>query len=165
MAQQEWRRGRYVISTDRARIDIEAVHDFLATSSYWAQGRALETVRRSVENSFPFGLYLDERLIGFARVVTDYATFAWLADVYVLEEFRGEGLGKFLVETVIDHPDFRTLRRFILATRDAHELYRRHGFTDLEKPQLYMHRVNRNAQGQPFDAPPAPDDGREGDAA
>ncbi len=138
MSQNEWRRGRYVISTDRARLDIEAVHAFLATSSYWAQGRALETVRRSIENSLPFGLYLDERLIGFARVVTDYATFAWLADVFVLEGFRGEGLGKFLVETVMGHPDFHTLRRWLLATRDAHGLYARHGFAPLDEPARWM---------------------------
>jgi GNAT superfamily N-acetyltransferase len=155
MTRNEWRRGPYVISTDRARLDIEAVHRFLDTSSYWAQGRSLETVRRAVEHSLPFGLYLEERLIGFARVVTDYATFAWLADVYVLEEFRGEGLGKFLVETVVNYPDFQTLRRWLLATRDAHELYRRHGFTGLEDPRLYMHRVNHNPQGRPFDPAPA----------
>ena len=149
-SQHEWRRGRYVISTDRARLDIKAVHEFLSTSSYWAQGRSFETVARAVENSLPFGLYDGGRLIGFARVVTDHATFAWLADVYVLEEFRGEGLGKFLVETVLDHPDFRTLRRWLLGTRDAHGLYRHFGFTDIEEPQFYMHRVNTNAQGQPF---------------
>jgi GNAT superfamily N-acetyltransferase len=148
-SQHEWRRGRYVISTDRARLDIKAVHAFLSTSSYWAQGRSFETVARAVENSLPFGLYDGERLIGFARVVTDRATFAWLADVYVLEEFRGEGLGKFLVETVLDYPDFRTLRRWLLGTRDAHGLYRHFGFTDIEEPQFYMHRVNTDAQGQP----------------
>ncbi len=148
----EWHRGQYTISTDRARLDIGAVHAFLSTSSYWAQGRSFETVRRAVENSLPFGLYDGERLIGFARVVTDRATFAWLADVYVLEEFRGEGLGKFLVETVLDHPDFRTLRRWLLGTRDAHGLYRHFGFTDIEEPQFYMHRVNTNEQGRPFDA-------------
>ena len=151
-SQHEWRRGRYLVSTDRARLDIKAVHDFLSTSSYWAQGRSFETVRRAVENSLPFGLYDGERLIGFARVVTDHATFAWLADVYVLEEFRGEGLGKFLVETVLDYPDFRALRRWLLGTRDAHGLYRHFGFTDIEEPQFYMHRVNTNAQGRPFTA-------------
>ncbi|HEX6625627.1 MAG TPA: GNAT family N-acetyltransferase [Pyrinomonadaceae bacterium] len=145
----EWHRGRYTISTDRARLDIKAVHAFLSTSSYWAQGRSFETVARAVENSLPFGLYDGERLLGFARVVTDHATFAWLADVYVLEEFRGEGLGKFLVETVLDHPDFRTLRRWLLGTRDAHGLYRRFGFTQIEEPQFYMHRVNTNERGQP----------------
>ena len=148
----EWHRGQYTISTDRARLDIKAVHDFLSTSSYWARGRSLETVARAVENSLPFGLYEGERLIGFARVVTDHATFAWLADVYVLEEFRGEGLGKFLVETVLGYPDFRNLRRWLLGTRDAHGLYRQFGFTEIEEPQFYMHRVNDNPQGRPFTA-------------
>ena len=149
-SQHEWRRGRYLVSTDRARLDIKAVHAFLSTSSYWAQGRSFETVARAVENSLPFGLYDGERLIGFARVVTDHATFAWLADVYVLEEFRGEGLGKFLVETVLNYPDFRALRRWLLGTRDAHGLYRQFGFTEIEEPQFYMHRVNDNPQGRPF---------------
>ena len=148
----EWHRGQYTISTDRARLDIKAVHEFLSTSSYWAQGRSFETVARAVENSLPFGLYDGGRLIGFARVVTDRATFAWLADVYVLEEFRGEGLGKFLVGTVLDYPDFRALRRWLLGTRDAHGLYRHFGFTDIEEPQFYLHRVNTSAQGPPFDA-------------
>lgn len=154
MAQHEWRRGPYVISTDRARLDVKAVHEFLSTASYWAQGRDFETVRRSVENSLPFGVYLEERLVGFARVVTDYATFAWLADVFVLDEFRGAGLGKFLVETILNHPDFRSLRRWFLGTNDAHELYRRFGFKDIEDPQFYMHRINPHPQGQPFDLPP-----------
>ena len=158
-SQHEWRRGRYHISTDRARLDVNAVHEFLSTSSYWAQGRSFETVARAVENSLPFGLYDGERLIGFARVVTDRATFAWLADVYVLEEFRGEGLGKFLVETVLDHPDFRALRRWLLGTRDAHGLYRHYGFTDIEEPQFYMHRVNTNAQGRPSATTTAATDG------
>ena len=156
---QEWRRGPYVISTDRARLDIEAVHDYLAASSYWAQGRTLETVRRSIDNSLPFGLYLDERLIGFARVVTDYATFAWLADVYVLEEFRGEGLGKWLVGVVLAHPELRRLRRWMLATHDAHELYRRFGFAEPE-PGVLMEIRNRGPEGEPLAIPFRDDAGR-----
>ena len=145
MTQNEWRRGDYTISTDRARLDVEAVHEFLSTKSYWARGRDFETVRRAVENSLPFGVYLEGRQIGFARVVTDYATFAWLAHVYVLDEFRGEGLGKWLVEVVLSHPELQNLRRWILGTRDAHELYRRFGFTKIEQPQFYMHKLEAKA--------------------
>ena len=148
MTQNEWRRGDYTISTDPARLNVEAVHEFLSTQSYWARGRDFETVRRAVENSLPFGVYREGRQVGFARVVTDYATFAWLADVYVLDEFRGEGLGKWLVEVILSHPELQHLRRWILGTRDAHELYRRFGFTEIEQPQFYMHRLEA--------APPVP---------
>lgn len=100
----EYRRGEFSISNDRARLDIGVIHGFLSTSTYWATGRPLEVVRRSIENSFSFGLFYNERQIGFARVVTDYATFAWLADVFVIDEFRGQGLGKWLMEVIINHP-------------------------------------------------------------
>lgn len=150
MTQNEWRRGAYEISVERARLDMPAIHEFLSAKSYWAQGRSFETVRRSIEHSLPFGLYKGARQIGFARVVTDYATFAWLADVYVLDEFRGEGLGKWLVETVLDYPDFQALRRWILGTRDAHDLYRQFGFNEIEEPQFYLHKINPNPPEQFF---------------
>jgi GNAT superfamily N-acetyltransferase len=158
MAQNEWQRGPYTISTDRARLDVAAIHEFLSTRSYWAQGRTFEMVRRAVENSLPFGVYKDGRQIGFARVVTDYATFAWLADVYVLDEFRGEGLGKWLVEVILSHPELQHLRRWILGTRDAHELYRRFGFREVEQPQFYMHKLDTGAT-----APPPPKEATGGD--
>ncbi len=158
MSQNEWQRGPYTISTDRARLDVAAIHEFLSTRSYWAQGRDFETVRRAVENSLPFGVYKDGRQIGFARVVTDCATFAWLADVYVLDEFRGEGLGKWLVEVILSHPDLQHLRRWILGTRDAHELYRRFGFREVEQPQFYMHKLATGAT-----APPPPKEATGGD--
>lgn len=149
MEHNAWQRGEYTISTDRARLDVAAIHEYLSTESYWAQGRDFETVRRAVENSLPFGLYKGARQIGFARVVTDYATFAWLADVYVLDEFRGEGLGKWLVEVVLSHPDLQRLRRWILGTRDAHELYRRFGFVEVERPEFYMHKIGDGAAARP----------------
>jgi GNAT superfamily N-acetyltransferase len=151
MGQNEWRRGDYTISTDRARLDVAAIHEFLSTKSYWAQGRDFETVRRAVENSLPFGVYHGGRQVGFARVVTDYATFAWLADVFVLDEFRGEGLGKWLVEVILSHPELQNFRRWILGTRDAHELYRRFGFREVEQPQFYMHKL---AAGAAIQTPP-----------
>src|SRR5579871_1388736 len=120
----EWVKNSYRISTERQMLDIELIHEYLAHESYWGQGRSLETVSSSIENSLPFGVYEVDRQIGFARVVTDYATFAWLADVFILPEWRGRGLSKWLVSVILSHPQLQGLQRWILATRDAHELYR-----------------------------------------
>jgi GNAT superfamily N-acetyltransferase len=136
---REWRRDGYVISTDASRLDLGTVHGFLRTS-YWAAGVPFEIVERSVENSMVFGVYHGAEQVGFARVVTDQATFAYLADVFVLETRRGQGLGKWLMEAILSHPDLQGLRRWMLATRDAHALYRSHGFDDLGSPQIFMER-------------------------
>jgi GNAT superfamily N-acetyltransferase len=139
----EQRRDHFLISTDKARLDIALIHKFLSASAYWALGRRLETVRKSIEHSLCFGLYEHDRQVGFARVVTDYATFAWLCDVFILESYRGHGLSKWLVQCVIGHPDLQGLRRFMLATRDAHELYRTYGgFQNLQAPERWMERFN-----------------------
>ncbi|HVG28475.1 MAG TPA: GNAT family N-acetyltransferase [Pyrinomonadaceae bacterium] len=139
----EWTRGDYAISCDPARLDLDLVYDFLSGESYWAQGRSRERVERSVANSLPFGLYRDGAQVGFARVVTDYATFAWLADVFVLDSERGRGLGLWLVETITSHPELQGVRRWLLATRDAQELYRRFGFRDLSGSSLgWMERFD-----------------------
>src|SRR5882672_11448165 len=135
---QTWQRGDCAISTDRSRLDCALIHDFLANQSYWATSRSCEQLQRAIENSLCFGLYQTDRQIGFARVVTDYATFAWLADVFVLSEYRGQGLAKWLLEVIIAHPELQGFRRWLLATRDAHELYRRFGFTELEEPARWM---------------------------
>ena len=140
MAQTEWRRGEYTISTDAARLDLAAIRRFISEESYWGKGRPLEVVRRSVENSLPFGVYRGAELIGFARVVTDYATFAWLADVFILEAHRGRGLATWLMEVILSHPELQGFRRWVLATKDAHELYRRFGFQDLHRPERWMER-------------------------
>jgi GNAT superfamily N-acetyltransferase len=133
----------YAISDNPARLDLDLVYDFLSGESYWARGRSRERVERSVENSLAFGVYRDGAQVGFARVVTDYATFAWLADVFVLDAERGRGLGVWLVETILSHPDLREVRRWLLATRDAQELYRRFGFTELSgSPLGWMERVD-----------------------
>jgi GNAT superfamily N-acetyltransferase len=136
---QERRRGEYVVSTDRSRLDLDVVHGYLKRS-YWAEGVPLDVVRRSVENSLVFGMYRGAEQVGFARVVTDHATFAYLADVFVLEEHRGKDLGKWLVETVLSHPELHGLRRWMLATRDAHELYRKYAFTELGNPEIFMEK-------------------------
>ncbi len=137
--QTEWWRGEYTISTDAARIDFAAVHNFLC-SSYWAQNIPAEVARRSIENSLCFGLYEAKRQIGFARVVTDHATFAYLCDVFVVEECRGRSLSKWLLETILAHPELQNLRRWLLATADAHELYRKFGFVALKTPSNFMER-------------------------
>ncbi|HEY0077083.1 MAG TPA: GNAT family N-acetyltransferase [Pyrinomonadaceae bacterium] len=144
---QQWRRGDYEISTDPKRLDLAFIHQFLSTKSYWAQGRPLELVRRSIEYSLPFGLYRGARQVGFARVVTDYTTFAWLADVFVDEGERGQGLGVWLVEVALSHPQLQGLRRWTLATRDAHEIYRRFGFAEIE-PGFFMEKLDRQTTTQ-----------------
>jgi GNAT superfamily N-acetyltransferase len=140
---REWQRGEFTISTDPDRLDVIGIHEFLSNSSYWAQGRRLETIQRSIDNSLNFGLYDGKRQIGFARVVTDYATFAWLADVFILPDYRGRGLSKWLMEVVVSHPELQGLRRWLLATRDAHELYRRFGFTECRAGR-WMEKVDSN---------------------
>ena len=130
-------RDGYRITTDPEAVDLDAVHAFLARS-YWGQGMPRETLERAIAGSIPFSLLHGEEQVGFARVVTDRATFAYLADVYVLEAHRGRGLGRFLVETVLAHPDLQGLRRFVLVTRDAHALYAGYGFTPLRRPEGYM---------------------------
>ncbi len=125
----------------RARLDIELIHAYLSQRAYWALGRPCEVVQRSIENSLCFGVYVQDQQVGFARVVTDYATFARLCDVFILEAHRGRGLGKRLVEAVVAHPALRGLGRLLLATRDAHALYRRHGgFEALQAPERWMER-------------------------
>ena len=135
----EWKRGEYTISSDPKRLDLELVHGFL-TTSYWAQGISEELVRRSVEHSLCFGVYHEQTQVGFARVITDRATFAYLADVFIVDQHRGRGLGKWLVETIVTHPELSGLRRWILVTCDAHDLYRKCGFMTLRNPERFMER-------------------------
>jgi GNAT superfamily N-acetyltransferase len=130
--------GDVVISDDKTRLDLDVIHAFLSQRSYWAQGVPIEIVERSIRNSLCFGMFKAGRQIGFARVVTDLATFAWLADVFIIEAVRGCGLGKKLVAAVLRHPDLQGLRRFMLGTRDAHTLYKQYGFTPLEFPERFM---------------------------
>jgi GNAT superfamily N-acetyltransferase len=137
----EWRQGDFVISTDRRRLQLDFIHDFLTTDSYWAQDRSREVVKRSIENSLNFGVFKAEEQVGFARVVTDYATFAWLADVFIVEQHRGQGLGVWLIEVITSHPALQGFRRWILATRDAHELYRRFGFKEITELKRWMERT------------------------
>ena len=139
----DWKKNNYTISTDKSRIDVEVVHDFL-THSYWAEGITRDVIVRSVENSLCFGLYNDDRLVGFARVISDLATFAYLADVFVVPAERGKGLSTWMLEVIFALPDLQGLRRFMLATRDAHALYARFGFTPVDRPDRWMQKHNAN---------------------
>ncbi|TAH39864.1 MAG: N-acetyltransferase [Gammaproteobacteria bacterium] len=133
----------YEITTDPARFDVQAIHAFLS-SSYWSPGVPRAVVERAIENSLCFGVLLGNAQVGFGRVITDRATLAYLADVYVLEEHRGKGLSKRLLDAVVSHPELQGLRRMLLATRDAHTLYAKYGFTPLAAPERMMevHRPN-----------------------
>src|SRR6266487_966838 len=141
----EWRQGEYLITTDPGRLDLAAVHAFLS-SSYWASGIPLEVVRRSIQHALNFSLWhAPERgasagQVGFARVITDFATFGYLGDVFVLERHRGRGLSKWLIRVILEHPELQGFRRWVLLTRDAHGLYARAGFTPLAHPERYMER-------------------------
>ena len=140
----EYRLGDFLISTDRARLDLAVIYDFL-TNSYWAKGIPQEVVARSIEHSLCFGIYDGNGFqVGFGRVVSDYATVAYLGDVFVIESHRGRGLSKWLMECIMQHPALQNLRRWILLTRDAHGLYSQFGFTPMETPERYMelHRTN-----------------------
>ena len=143
-----WSKGDYEISTDPARIDISMVHEFL-TNSYWATGIPLETVRRSIENSISFGVYHGQKQVGFARIISDQATFAYLADVFISPAYRGRGLSQWLMECIVSHPDLQGLRRWMLATKDAHGLYAKFGFTVIRSPETWMeiHRPDIYARG------------------
>lgn len=136
----KWASGEFTIDTDNARLDVDAVQAFLENDSYWAQTRTRDQTETAIANSICFGLYCGERQIGFARVVSDRATFAYIGDVYVLDEFRGQGLSKWLMETIIAHPELQGLRRWVLATRDAHGLYEKYGFHELVHPERWMER-------------------------
>jgi GNAT superfamily N-acetyltransferase len=134
-------RGEFTITTDPTAADVDAVHAFLSRS-YWAEGIPRETVARAIANSIPFSVLRGREQVGLARVITDRATFAYLSDVYILEAYRGRGLSRWLMETIMGHPDLQGLRRFSLTTRDADGLYRRYGFTDITTPPTHL-EINR----------------------
>ena len=134
---RELHKELFTISTDRSRLDLESIHQFLS-QSYWSEGIPRDIVKKSVENSLCFGVYLEEEQVGFARVVTDYCTFAWLADVFIIEKFQGKGLGKWLIEFICSQPDLKNCKNILLATRDAHRLYAKFGFKPIEDIGSFM---------------------------
>jgi len=138
----EHRHNGYLISTDPDRLDLDVIHRWISEESYWAPGRSRQTVERSVAASLNFGVYADDgEMVGAARVVTDFATFGWLCDVFVIDEHRGRGLGKALMAAVADHPALTGLQRIILATADAHQLYARYDYELMANPERWMERT------------------------
>ena len=144
-----WYRNEYSITTDTMKIDIPYIHQFL-TQSYWATGIPAEIIKKSIEGSLCFSVYFHEQQIGFARFITDKATFGYLADVFIDEAHRGKGLSKWLMEVMLGHPDLQGFRRMMLATRDAHELYRNYGFTELTFPERWMQIHNPDVYKKPL---------------
>lgn len=138
----EVKKDNFTISTDPSRLDADAIVDMLARA-YWAKGRPRERTEHALANSLVFGIYHGEKQVGLARIVSDYAVFAYLCDVFIHEDYRGHGLGKWLMETIHAHPDLQGLRRWVLATHDAHGLYKQYGFTPLENPNNWMEILNR----------------------
>jgi len=139
----------YHISTDKELLDIPMIHQYLSKESYWSKGIPQEVVRRSIENSLCFGVYMGKQQVGFARIISDFATYAYLADVFILPEHRGKGLSKKLVETIVEYPELQGLRRWVLATADAHGLYARYGFTPMSKPERWMEKHNPDVYSNP----------------
>jgi N-acetylglutamate synthase-like GNAT family acetyltransferase len=137
----ENRKDDLLISTDPSRLDLNTISELLS-HAYWAKDRTRDVIEKSCMNSLVFGVYDNDRQIGLARVVSDYATFAWLCDVIIHEDYRGRGIGKWLMETIISHPDLQGLRRILLITRDAHELYSQYGFTSLRNPDRWMEKFD-----------------------
>ena len=130
------------ISTDKSKLDISRIHKFLSEESYWAKNIPFDTVKGSIENALCFGVYHDDKLIGFARAITDFTIFAYLADIFIIPEYRGKGLSKQLVQYIMAYPALQGLRRWMLATADAHELYSKYGFNELAKPGQFMEIAN-----------------------
>ena len=138
----EARRDPFTISTDPNRLDLDAICDFLK-HAYWANTRPRERTERALQNSLVFGVYAEDKQIGLARVVSDYSIFAYLCDVFIHEDYRAQGLGKWLIQTIMEHPDLKEMRRWVLVTNDAHELYRQFGFTSIEDPEHWMQSFKR----------------------
>lgn len=138
----ETQRDRFTISTDPARLDVDTICDFL-TRAYWANTRPRERTERAIQNSLVFGVYDGDNQIGVARVVTDYSIFAYLCDLFIHEDYRAHGLGKWLIQTIMEHPDLKDMRRWVLVTNDAHGLYKQFGFTSIEDPEHWMQLFRR----------------------
>lgn len=148
MQTREWTRDGFTVSTDPARVQLDVVHGFL-TKAYWSEGIPRETVARAIAHSLPFGVYEGATQVGFARVVSDYTAIAYVGDVFVLPEWRGRGLSRFVMECMLAHPDLQGLRRWVLLTRDAHGLYEKFGFERITNPERWMHRWTPNVYGVP----------------
>ena len=129
------------ISIDKNKLNMELIYNYLS-ASYWGKNYTFDSVKKSIQNSFCFGVYIDNRQIGFARVITDFVNLAYLADVFIIEEFQGQGIGKYLLDVVFNHPELNNIKKWMLATQDAAGLYKKYGFNFLATPQIYMERKN-----------------------
>jgi predicted GNAT family N-acyltransferase len=138
-------RGAYTITTDRSKMDVAVIHNYLANQSYWAKDISMSKVKTAIEHSLNFGLFYKKKQIGYARVISDYSSIAYLGDVFILEEFREQKLSQWLMEKVMAHPDLQGLRRWILLTRDAHELYKKYGWTSIAGPERWMEKHDPDA--------------------
>lgn len=134
----------FLITTDKSKIDIVAIHDFLSKHSGWSDNIPFDKVKTSIDNSLNFGLFHNHKQIGFARIISDFSTIAYLGDIYILDNYRGQGLSKKLMDVIMEHPNLQGLRRWILLTSTADWLYEKYGFTKLPKPELYMELFNSN---------------------
>ena len=137
-------KDQFSISTNKSKLDVVSIHEFLSTKAYWCLNIPKEKVQTAIENSLCFGVYEERKQVGFARIITDFSTIAYLGDVYILEEYRGKGLSKWLMETIMNHEDLQGLRRWILLTGDAHELYRQYGWTNIADPTKWMELHDKN---------------------
>lgn len=132
----------FYVSTDKSKLDLDLIVEFLNNKSYWAKTRSKSTMEKSISNSFCFGVFdKDDQQIGFARVITDFAVFAWLLDVFILEEYQGNGIGKMLMQEIMSHKDLQEIRRWGLGTNDAHSLYTKFGFSSLSTPSNMMEKI------------------------
>ena len=138
----------FCISTDPAKLNLQVIHGFLSTAAYWSLNIPFEKVKKAAEHSLVFGLYHGEQQAGYARIISDYTSFAYLADVFVLPEYRGKGLSKWMMQTISAHPELQGLRRWVLATKDAHGLYSQFGFTAMAIPGRWMERHDKNVYAQ-----------------
>jgi GNAT superfamily N-acetyltransferase len=136
-------KDQFYISTDKSKLDRDLIYRYLSHESYWAKGRSYQVVTRSIDNSICFGVFKGNEQVGFARVVSDQAVFAWILDVFILERYRKHGLGKMLIETIMDHPLLQNLQRWGLTTDDAHGLYERYGFGRIKRPEIFMEMVSK----------------------
>lgn len=141
---QIFRKDEFLITTDKDKMDIKEIHRYLSKESYWAKNIPFQRVEKSVENSFNFGVFKDDKQIGYAKIITDFSTIAYLGDVYILENYRGLGLSKWLMESIMSHPDLQGLRRWILLTADAHELYKKYNWTPISAPEKWMECVTKD---------------------
>lgn len=137
-------KDEFCISTDKTKLDIDSIHEFLSTKAYWCLNIPKDKVQIAVQNSLCFGVYRNEKQIGFARIISDFSTIAYLGDVYIVEEHRGIGLSKWLIDTVMHYPNLQGLIRWILLTGDAHRLYRQFGWTNIADPTKWMELHNKN---------------------